>query len=82
MLFAVLAVKSPEAARVFAALVETRHTGGGLSAAALAGIQADIAEAFRAAFMLIAVFSAIGFVLVLTNPLKRNLALSFAAGSP
>jgi EmrB/QacA subfamily drug resistance transporter len=71
MLFGVLAVKNPEAARVFVALVETRHGGSGLSAAALAGVQANIAEAFRAAFMLIAVFTGIGFLLVLTNPLKR-----------
>ena len=72
LLFAVLAIKNPEAAGVFADMVE--H--GGKAGTALAGpqgaaIQADIREAFRAAFLLIAGFTAAGFVLALTHPLRR-----------
>jgi EmrB/QacA subfamily drug resistance transporter len=72
MLFAYLALKNPEAARVFALMVE-----GGMSAVPklspsdYATVQADIAEAFRAAFLLIAGFTTGGFFLALTNPLRR-----------
>ena len=72
VLFAMLALKNPEAARVFAAMVE--HAGGAsstLHAAQSAGIRADIAEAFRAAFLLIAAFTASGFFLALTHPVRR-----------
>ncbi len=72
VLFAVLTVKNPDAARVFAAMVE--H-GGPLTTPLLpdqrAAIQADIAEAFRAAFLTMAAFTAAGFFLAVTNPLKR-----------
>ena len=72
VLFAVLTVKNPDAARVFAAMVE--H-GGPLAAPLLpnerAAIQADIAEAFRAAFLTMAGFTTAGFFLALTNPLRR-----------
>jgi MFS family permease len=70
VLFAVLAVKNPEAARVFTAMVE--H--GGASALApgqLASVQADIADAFRAAFLSIAGFTTIGMVLAMSIPLRR-----------
>jgi len=36
-----------------------------------AAIQADIANAFRAAFLTIAAFTAVGFFLALSNPLRR-----------
>jgi MFS family permease len=72
VLFAVLAIKNPDAARVFAAMVE--H-GGPLATPLVpeqrAAIQADIAEAFRAAFLTMAAFTTAGFFLALTNPLKR-----------
>ncbi len=72
VLFAVLALKNPEAARVFTAMVEhAGNAGTSLSGAHGAAIQADITEAFRAAFLLIAGFSATGFVLALTHPLRR-----------
>ena len=71
-LFAVLSIKNPEAARVFVAMVEqAKHVGPPLSASELTAIQTDIVEAFRAAFMLMAVFTAGGFFLALTNPLRR-----------
>jgi EmrB/QacA subfamily drug resistance transporter len=72
MLFAVLALKNPEAARVFAVMVERAgNTDVGLSAAHRLAIQADITEAFRAAFLLIAAFTTAGFFLALTHPMRR-----------
>src|SRR5690606_9281476 len=64
MLFGVLTLNNPEAAQVFAAMVE--RAGGAdtaLVGAQVASIRADITEAFRAAFLLIALFTACGFVL-------------------
>ncbi len=72
MLFAVLALKNPEAAKVFAAMVQhSGNAGQALTGPHGAAIQADIREAFRAAFLLIAGFTAAGFVLALTHPLRR-----------
>ena len=72
LLFAVLALRNPEAAGVFAGMVEhARDVGVSLSADQRAVIQDDIAIAFRAAFLLMAVYTAGGFFLALTNPLKR-----------
>jgi EmrB/QacA subfamily drug resistance transporter len=72
VLFAVLSMKNPEAARLFAALAE--H-GGHLAMAPLpaaeAAVQADIAEAFRAAFLAVAAFTTAGFLLALAIPLRR-----------
>jgi EmrB/QacA subfamily drug resistance transporter len=72
VLFGVLAVKNPEAARAFAAMVE--HAGGAgpvISTEQRATMQADITEAFRAAFLLIAGFTTAGFFLALSHPLRR-----------
>ena len=72
VLFAFLALRNPEAARVFAGMVE--HLGGGgpaISAAQRSAIHADIVAAFRAAFLLIGVFTAGGCVLAYTNPQRR-----------
>jgi len=72
ILFAVLSWKNPEAARVFAAMVEHgRPLGPALTADQRATIQGDIAEAFRAAFLAMAAFTTAGFFLALTNPLRR-----------
>jgi EmrB/QacA subfamily drug resistance transporter len=72
VLFAVLSMKNPEAARLFAAIAE--H-GGHLAAAPLsaaeAAVEADIAEAFRAAFLAVAAFTTAGFLLALAIPLRR-----------
>jgi len=70
VLFAYLAVENPEAARVFAVLVE-HGAQAGLTAAQRAAVEADIAAAFRAAFLLIAIFTTGGLVLAATNPLRR-----------
>ena len=72
VLFATLAFKNPEAARVFAAMVEhARLAGPALSADTRAAIQEDIVIAFRVAFLMMALFTTGGFLLVLTNPLRR-----------
>jgi EmrB/QacA subfamily drug resistance transporter len=72
VLFAVLALKKPEAAGVFAGMVEhVQNVGANLSAAQRASIADDIADAFRAGFLLMAAFTAGGFLLALTNPQRR-----------
>jgi predicted MFS family arabinose efflux permease len=72
VLFAVLALKNPEAARVFASMVEHgQGAGPTLGAEQRAAIQTDIAEAFRAAYLTMAAFTTAGFFLALTNPLRR-----------
>jgi predicted MFS family arabinose efflux permease len=72
VLFAVLSLKNPEAARVFARMVEQGHgIGPSLSAEQRAAIQADIGAAFRAAYLTMAAFTTTGFFLALTNPLRR-----------
>jgi len=70
ILFGVLAIKSPEAARAFAAMIESRHVAPALTVHQME-IQADIQEAFRAAFLVMAGFTTGGFLLALTNPLRR-----------
>ena len=72
VLFAVMATKSPDAAQAFSTMVE--HGGPVASALApdrLAAVQADIADAFRAAFLSIAGFTTIGLCLALSIPLRR-----------
>jgi hypothetical protein len=72
VLFATLAITNPEAARVFASLVEhVTHAGAPLPAAQRAVIQDDIVLAFRAAFLMMAMFTSAGCLLALSNPLRR-----------
>ena len=72
MLFAFLSIRNPEAARIFAMMVEHGgHAAPMLSPEQRAAVQADITEAFRAAFLLIALFTTSGFFLALTNPLRK-----------
>jgi len=72
LLFGMLTLKNPEAARVFAAMVENPLGAvTALSAPQRAAVQADITQAFRAAFLLIAGFTATGFLLALTHPVRR-----------
>jgi EmrB/QacA subfamily drug resistance transporter len=72
VLFAFLAVRNPDAARIFVSLVEHARLGGPvLSSDQRAAIQVDIMEAFRAAFLTMALFTTGGFFFTLTNPLRR-----------
>ena len=71
-LFATLAITSPDAAKAFVGMVQhAKHVGPALSPIQEAAIQADIAGAFRIAFLTISLFTAAGFFLALTNPLRR-----------
>ncbi|HEY1475846.1 MAG TPA: MFS transporter [Pseudolabrys sp.] len=71
VLFAFLAIRNPEAARIFATMVKHVPIGPILTPGQRAAIQADIQDAFRAAFLTMAVFTTGGFFLALTNPLRR-----------
>ncbi|NVO12496.1 MAG: MFS transporter [Rhodoplanes sp.] len=71
VLFGYLAVRDPEAMRLFGALI---HHGRDAAAAGIAvptAIQAEIKNAFRVVFAAIACFTTAGVVLALTNPLRR-----------
>ena len=72
VLFGVLAMKNPEAARLFATMAEQgTHVASNLPAAQQADIRSVIAEAFSVAFLSIAAFTAVGFFLALSIPLRR-----------
>jgi EmrB/QacA subfamily drug resistance transporter len=71
VLFGALAIKNPDSAHAFAAMVETGRAANALPAAELGAALADIRDAFRAAFLTMAAFTTIAFFLVLTNPLRR-----------
>jgi predicted MFS family arabinose efflux permease len=71
LLFAFLTIRNPESARLFGVMVQHAGQAGVALPPVGAAIQADIREAFRAAFLLIALFTTCGFFLALTNPLKR-----------
>ena len=71
VLFAVLALQDPDTAKMFTTMVQ--HGVGGTAAAAVptAAMRTEIADAFRAAFLTIAGFTALGFVLSMTIPMRR-----------
>jgi predicted MFS family arabinose efflux permease len=71
MLFAFLTIRNPESARVFGMMVQHAGQAGVALPAVQAANQDDIRDAFRAAFLLIALFTTGGFFLALTNPLRR-----------
>ena len=71
MLFGILAVKNPDSARAFAAMIQSRHTAPTLPTIQQSAALVDIRDAFRAAFLMMAAFTTAGFFLALTNPLRR-----------
>jgi EmrB/QacA subfamily drug resistance transporter len=72
ILFARLALIDPDGAHLFSEMVEQgAAVADTLPAARHAIIQTEIAEAFRAAFLTIAAFTAGAGLLALTNPAKR-----------
>ncbi len=72
VLFSVLSIKNPEAAHLFAAMTEHgADVASNLPAAQQTDLRAVIAEAFRIAFLSIAAFTAVGFFLALSIPLRR-----------
>jgi predicted MFS family arabinose efflux permease len=72
VLFAALSMKNPEAARSFATMAEQgANVASNLPATQQAEIRPAIAGAFRVAFLSIAAFTAAGFFLALSIPLRR-----------
>ncbi len=72
VLFATLAATDPAAAHLFGAIIETGpHALAGLSADRIAVLQGEIAHAFRAAFLTIASFGALGAVMAWSIPVRR-----------
>jgi EmrB/QacA subfamily drug resistance transporter len=72
MLFVTLAIMDPDGAHVFITMIEQGASAlDALPAGQHAIVQADIAHAFRAAFLTIAAFTAGAGLLALTNPAKR-----------
>jgi non-ribosomal peptide synthetase component F len=72
VLFAMLAATDLDTAHLFARLVEQGPSAmAGLSPARIATVQAEIASAFRAAFLTIAGFTVIGTALAWTVPVRR-----------
>ena len=70
VLFATISLADPEASRLFAALVEDRP-GAHAALAGQANLYAELARAFRAAFLTIAAFAAAGAVLAWSIPARR-----------
>ena len=72
VLFATLSAADPATARLFGAIVETGPRAlAGLPAERIAVMQTEIAQAFRAAFLVIAGFAACGGVLAWSIPVRR-----------
>jgi hypothetical protein len=72
VLFACLALSSPEAPQVFRALVDKGPVAlAGLPPARLALLQSEITSAFRAGFFMIAAFAAVGVALAWSIPARR-----------
>jgi EmrB/QacA subfamily drug resistance transporter len=68
VLFSILTLKHPDAVQVF---TEMAGNSGHAAIHLSADVQAAIASAFRAAFLMIATFTSMGFFLALTIPMRR-----------
>ena len=72
VLFAVLAASDPEAAGLFAKIIDAGPSAlDGLDAARRLVVEGEIASAFRGAFLLLVVFTGAGLYLAATNPSRR-----------
>ena len=71
ILFAVLAFKNPETAKLFASMVQHGPATVSPAITPSVAVRGEIADAFRAAFLTIAGFTSLGFVLSLTIPMRR-----------
>jgi EmrB/QacA subfamily drug resistance transporter len=72
MLFAVLAARDPEAARLFATIVQSGPAAlAHLPPARQLVVEAEIAQAFRAAFLTTTSFAALGVIVALSIPERR-----------
>jgi len=72
VLFSMLAATDPEGARLFGLMVERGPAAiGSLTPERQAMVHAEIADAFRAAFLAMAAFTGIGLVLAWSIPVRR-----------
>jgi non-ribosomal peptide synthetase component F len=72
VLFAVLAATDPDAAHLFAAIVEHGPAAvSSLPSARQGVLRGEIAEAFRAAFLTVASFAGLGVIVALSIPARR-----------
>ena len=72
VLFATLSATDPEAATLFARIINFGPSAlDTFSGARRAIIEGEIAAAFRAAFLLMVLFTSTGFLLAATNPSRR-----------
>jgi EmrB/QacA subfamily drug resistance transporter len=72
VLFAVLSAADPDTARLFARLVEEGPAAlAGLSLTRIAIVQAEIADAFKAAFFTVACFAGLGALFAWSIPVRR-----------
>lgn len=72
VLFATLAWRDPEAARMFGDILQNGQAAlDALEPARRAAVTQEVAVAFRAAFMTLALFTTIGSILAWSNPMRR-----------
>jgi hypothetical protein len=72
VVFSIIAASDPETARLFGSMIDRGPDAiAALTPARQAMIQGEIGQAFRAAFVTIAVFTSIGAWLGFTMPLRR-----------
>jgi hypothetical protein len=72
ILFSVLTATDRSAASLFSSIIEQGpEVLAGLAPARQAAVQAQIGEAFRAAFLAVAAFTGMGAVLAWTLPMRR-----------
>jgi len=72
VLFTMLAASDPDTARLFAAMVNQGPAAmADLSAARRAIVQAEVTQAFRAAFLTVAAFASLGLLCAWSIPMRR-----------
>ena len=72
ILFATLAARDPEAAKLFGAILQdTQAALGGLPLERRAAVTEEITAAFRVAFLALAAFTTFGSIMAWTNPMRR-----------
>jgi EmrB/QacA subfamily drug resistance transporter len=72
VLFTMLAASDPDTARLFAAMVNQGPAAmADLSAARRAVVQAEVTQAFRAAFLTVAAFASLGLLCAWSIPMRR-----------
>ncbi len=72
ILFATLATRDPEAAKLFGAILQDAHAAlADLSPARRLAVTDEVASAFRVAFLTLSGITTIGSILAWTNPMRR-----------